>query len=133
MKAKINKKTKEAARKYIKYLAYFMYFYFGWRLIFTPLVFFRGKEGLIEYGGIAWFIFSLILGLVFVVFGLVCAYKLTKFRRWALIALTILIMLHAISIAGNSLLLLSKMKIPLVQIAILIFMIGAFKQLKNAQ
>jgi hypothetical protein len=135
MKTKINKKIKEAARKYIKYLAYFMYFYFGWRLIAVPIIFFMGSRELTEFifGGTIGFVLNLIIGIAFIIFGLISAYNLSKFKRWALTALTILISLHITSILLNSYLLLGKVKIPLIQIAILIFTIGGFKYLKNAQ
>ncbi len=122
------KKTdkKESSRKYIKAIAYLVFFYFGIRLILIPVVFI-GVVGLDAFG-----IFNLVLNLGIVVFGLFAAYKLLKMKRWALIAVAIIFGIQIINMLAWGAYF-GSVKAPIVQIAILIFIISGFRYLKNAE
>ncbi|MCX8158841.1 MAG: hypothetical protein N3D20_00925 [Candidatus Pacearchaeota archaeon] len=132
MKNKIDTKIGNS-RKYLKFLAFFMFFYFGWRLIALPFLFIIGKNELVElYGGVLFFSINIISSIIFVSAGIISAYNLLKFKKWALIMLTILISLHAISILINTYSL-GKIKIPITQITVLLFALTGFRHIKNAQ
>ncbi|MEM4247059.1 MAG: hypothetical protein QXR48_02325 [Candidatus Woesearchaeota archaeon] len=125
--------TNERARRVIRFLAYFMFFYFGWRLIALPFIFAGGKESLTEfYGGTLFFVINLVSSVVFIALGLIAAYYLTKFKKWALITLIVLISLHAINILITTYGM-GRVKLPVVQVTVLIFLILGFRYIKNAE
>ena len=112
---------KEASRKYVRMIAYFLFFYFGIRLILIP-VFIAETFGLV----------NLVLNLAIVLFGIFAAFKLLKMKKWALIAVIVIFVIQIL----NGLIwsaYMGSFRLPIVQIAILIALIGGFKQLKNAQ
>ena len=113
----------DGSKNYIKWTVYFMYFYFGIRLILIPITFAAGGLEILGVG-------NLVLNLAIGVLGLVSAYKLSQHKRWALITL---VAIFVVSIA--SLLYIAQIigiqKIPLVQIAALLMLIGAFRHIKK--
>ena len=123
--------TNGSGKKYVKSLSYFMFFYFGLRLIATPILYFSSAGELMKLlTSQLWFYFNFVISLGLALFGLVCSYYLMKMRKWALISLIVLLVLHTGSILLNSSYL-GQTKLPLVQIAALIMLIGAFRYLKK--
>ncbi|MEM4265952.1 MAG: hypothetical protein QXX65_02665, partial [Candidatus Woesearchaeota archaeon] len=62
----------------------------------------------------------------------IAAYYLTKFKKWALITLIVLISLHAINILITTYGM-GRVKLPVVQVTVLIFLILGFRYIKNAE
>lgn len=117
---------KESSKKYLRIVSYVLFFYFGMRLIVLPIIFIARPEEVL--GGIATFIVNIIL----ILFGLFAAYNLMRTKRWGLIAVIALFVVQIISIFAFSASF-GMPKVPFVQIAILLLLIGGFKHLKNVE
>ena len=133
MTTKTNQKNKkiESGKKYVKYLSCFMFFYFGWRILAIPILFYFGAGELIGFfSSQLWFYLNLISSFCFALFGLICSYYFMKMKRWALISLIILFILHSGSILLNSYSL-GQIKLPLVQITAIILLITVYRYVKK--
>ena len=133
MQNKIDNKTKEGARRYIKHLSYFLYFYFGISGIFMPFVFFGGGGRLAAlFGGTVLFDWNIVVNFVTLLIGLISTYKLSKFNRTALVVLAAIFIVGILTKTLFSLSI-GMIKIPVFQIATLFGIIGGFRHIKNAR
>jgi len=127
-KSKTNKKQREA-RGYLKFLVILLYIYFGLALvsilIIGPIIAELMPHDLAQYYGVnSWLIIILTLGLIL-------TYNLNKMKRWALVALIILIGLETATIMVVSLIIEDHLMIPIAPTAILIMLIIGLKYLKK--
>ena len=127
-KSKTNKKQREASG-YLKFLVLLLYIYFGLTLvsilIIGPIIAELMPHDLAQYYGVnSWLIIILTLGLIL-------TYNLNKMKRWALVALIILIGLETATILVISLIIEDHLMIPTAPMAILIMLIIGLKYLKK--
>ena len=111
----------EKARKSVRIVAYLTIVIFAFRLLFSIIL----SQNIKEYFGI----FSFILGILLLIFGIVCGFYLLKFKRWALISLTVIAIIHLFNIVFLSISL-GKFKFPVSQLAYLILILYAYKNFK---